>query len=853
MTARWSVIVLAVAVAATVAVPSPVLGDPLPWHDAGASASEPRAGEDDAQASALRATEQDAASDADGENDATTPGNSTPTPFPACPDVPRSRFTDRDRAGVHATSVDCVVWWAVTSGFPDNTFRPGEQVTRGQLASFVATAILAAGGELPPPGADRPDTRDSVHRRAIARLLAAGIVGGFADGSFRPATSVSRGQLASFLASMLDHLEVRSASWSQDGSAPNAVTAGTPMFRDVAGTTHERSIARVAAAGIVTGYADGTFRPDQPVTRAQMATMLVGALEQVTTAGTPPRAAHAAVDRAAFAEEICWSSVGDVPQADQLLAGIYTFSPHPPTRLGTNLTWTEDPFREPNWRFQLHALRWLFPLVGASVREQDPRYLDHALTMARSWVRANPPQSPASFAAWTDHATAWRAVVFGCLALHRTPPGWLETSMAEHRTMLADPSFYVSDGNHALNQDVGLLVLACLTDAWDLRDLAAERIGRLARRSIDADGVTDEQAVEYQHYNYERYLAALNVHDACGMPTPSWASRLERMPVVLAHLTQPDGIHTPLGDTDRRALSRHFDHPALVWIRTGGASGQPPSETFVSYDAGFTVARSGWGTERPLAQETHLTLRHGPPPFLHGHDDHGSITLYALGQPLLTDPGKYAYVATPERRHIESRQAHNVVTVGEDCGVDPSRSSTVRWTARDEHTDRVVVDVSTCPGTGWVRTIAFVRDTGEVVIVDETRGPASAPVVQRWQLEIGAQVSIARRGLAVARWPSGATLMVEQLVPVQGSEVVSGARSPLRGWVSPSYGELVAAPNLTFRATDGGRATFVTVLRPGATESDRGSALVLGSSTLRVTLPTDNGAERTIELPREVP
>ena len=56
---------------------------------------------------------------------------------------------------------------------------------------------------------------------------------------------------------------------------PPASSAG---FRDTAGDPHERAIDSVAAAGITTGYGDGTYRPREAVPRGQMATFLARAL-----------------------------------------------------------------------------------------------------------------------------------------------------------------------------------------------------------------------------------------------------------------------------------------------------------------------------------------------------------------------------------------------------------------------------------------------------------------------------------------------------------------------------------------------------------------------------------------------
>ncbi len=51
-------------------------------------------------------------------------------------------------------------------------------------------------------------------------------------------------------------------------------------FSDItADHTHATAIAGLVAGVVTSGYPDGTFRPDEPVTRAQMATFLATALE----------------------------------------------------------------------------------------------------------------------------------------------------------------------------------------------------------------------------------------------------------------------------------------------------------------------------------------------------------------------------------------------------------------------------------------------------------------------------------------------------------------------------------------------------------------------------------------------
>lgn len=168
---------------------------------------------------------------------------------------PGEEFSDTGGT-THDGAVSATADAGVAGGFPDGTFRPGAPVTRGQMAAFLTRAL-----RLPRAAAHTfVDVSGSVHEAAVAALAAAGITGGYPDGTFRPDVVVSRGQMAAFLQRALD-------------LAPGAQT-----FADAASTVFADAVAAVAAAGIAGGFPDGTFRPGAAVTRGQMATFLVRAL-----------------------------------------------------------------------------------------------------------------------------------------------------------------------------------------------------------------------------------------------------------------------------------------------------------------------------------------------------------------------------------------------------------------------------------------------------------------------------------------------------------------------------------------------------------------------------------------------
>ncbi len=103
----------------------------------------------------------------------------------------------------------------------------------------------------------------STHEQAIERLFAADLTSGCGDGRFCPRDPVTRDQMASFL---VRALEMRGLD-------------RTP-FRDVTeANTHYRTIARLASEEITRGCTDVRYCPSRGVSRAQMASFLVRALD----------------------------------------------------------------------------------------------------------------------------------------------------------------------------------------------------------------------------------------------------------------------------------------------------------------------------------------------------------------------------------------------------------------------------------------------------------------------------------------------------------------------------------------------------------------------------------------------
>lgn len=173
--------------------------------------------------------------------------------------APPDRFDDDD-GSTHESAIDALAAAGLADGYPDGSFRPGAEVTREQMASFLARLLVTVGGgALPTPTADFfADGDGTVHEDATNRLAEIGVVAGVASGGYAPRVSVSRGQMASFLARSLDWLtEVRAAPLARIGVLD--VTAGPELVRVVA----------TATSGSATTV---TYTFDEPVDPATVST-----------------------------------------------------------------------------------------------------------------------------------------------------------------------------------------------------------------------------------------------------------------------------------------------------------------------------------------------------------------------------------------------------------------------------------------------------------------------------------------------------------------------------------------------------------------------------------------------------
>ena len=149
--------------------------------------------------------------------------------------------------------------FAYVVGYSDSTVRPNANISRAEVATIFFRLLKSdiRDGNLTANN-DFSDVSDGQwHNKAISTMAKLGIVKGRRADRFDPDASITRAEFAAICARF---------------STKPVENSGS--FSDISGHWAENEIERAAAFGWISGYPDGTFRPDARITRAEAMTMI---------------------------------------------------------------------------------------------------------------------------------------------------------------------------------------------------------------------------------------------------------------------------------------------------------------------------------------------------------------------------------------------------------------------------------------------------------------------------------------------------------------------------------------------------------------------------------------------------
>ena len=156
--------------------------------------------------------------------------------------------------------------FAYIVGYADETVRPDENITRAEAATIffrllkdeIRDSCLTADNPFDDVNAG------SWYNTAVSTMAALGIINGRTDSTFEPNAPISRAELAAICARF-----------------DTTVSGAGSNFTDIAGHWAEEEIMRAVTLGWIDGYPDDTFRPDQPITRAEAMTLINRVLQRL--------------------------------------------------------------------------------------------------------------------------------------------------------------------------------------------------------------------------------------------------------------------------------------------------------------------------------------------------------------------------------------------------------------------------------------------------------------------------------------------------------------------------------------------------------------------------------------------
>ncbi|HEY5584599.1 MAG TPA: ice-binding family protein [Ruminiclostridium sp.] len=140
----------------------------------------------------------------------------------------------------------------IVKGYPDGSFKPDKAITRAEFFALVNNVFSFTSGT---ETTYNDVSSDAWYAPVIAKAEAAGYISGYPDGSIRPEGSISRQEVAVIISNL---------------KSLTAASNDLP-FTDAASIASwsKQAIIAVAGAKIMNGYADGSFKPNAPSTRAE--------------------------------------------------------------------------------------------------------------------------------------------------------------------------------------------------------------------------------------------------------------------------------------------------------------------------------------------------------------------------------------------------------------------------------------------------------------------------------------------------------------------------------------------------------------------------------------------------------
>ncbi|MBP3360668.1 MAG: S-layer homology domain-containing protein [Clostridia bacterium] len=195
---------------------------------------------------------------------ALSPGTSSGDTLPA----PKRGFNDIEAVPWAAAAIEALSEKGIVSGRGDNMFCPRENVTREEFVKLLVMLFRLPADDVPEHKFTDADSGAWYYPYLNAAYLA-GIISGKTDGSFGVGEPVTRQDAAVMLNNCISAY-----------SLPDSSAAEFTDNENISEYARE-AVKKIKAAGIISGYEDGSFLPLNPITRAEAAKILFETDERI--------------------------------------------------------------------------------------------------------------------------------------------------------------------------------------------------------------------------------------------------------------------------------------------------------------------------------------------------------------------------------------------------------------------------------------------------------------------------------------------------------------------------------------------------------------------------------------------
>ena len=182
---------------------------------------------------------------------------------------PSVSYTVQGSSGGHSSSsrptLNTKDHYGFVVGYPDGTVQPEGKITRAEVATIYFRMLTdESRTKFWSQSNEYSDVKaGDWFNNAVSTLSNAGIISGYEDGTFRPNGYITRAEFATIAARFFD-----------------AAYSGEDLFPDISGHWAKDYINQAANKGFVNGYEDGTFKPNQNITRAEAVTLVNRTLDR---------------------------------------------------------------------------------------------------------------------------------------------------------------------------------------------------------------------------------------------------------------------------------------------------------------------------------------------------------------------------------------------------------------------------------------------------------------------------------------------------------------------------------------------------------------------------------------------